>query len=90
MPTKPNNAVRLARTDALEHWLMFDLDIAPRGRITPAMVEKSLTEDISECKSKVAEKGLELQEFQDIKALKAFLKTYRIPEPFDFMGDGYF
>lgn len=74
----------------LEHWLMYDMHISGRGRVTPAMMEKSLEHEIAEYRVRLAGMERDVQEFQDIKVLKAFLKTYRIPEPFDFMEDDYY
>ena len=76
--------------DELEHWLEYVMHVSARGRITPAHMEKTITAEIKSFKVKVAEIERGLQDFQDIKVLKSFLKTYRIPEPFDFMDDDFF
>ena len=74
----------------LEHWLQYVMHVSARGRITPAHMEKALTAEINTFKVKIAGIEEDLRAFQEIKVLKSFLKTYRVPEPFDFMGDDYY
>ena len=65
----------------LEHWLLYEMGVYARGRITPAHVEKSLKAEIETFKIKLAGIEQDLQDFQDIKLLKAFLKTYQMSGP---------
>lgn len=76
--------------DELEHWLQYVMHVSAHGRITPAHMEKALTVEINTFKVKIAGIEEDLRDFQEIKVLKSFLKTYRIPAPFDFMDDDYF
>lgn len=76
--------------DELEQYLSYELHISSRGRLTPAQMEKTLTQDVEGFKANLAGIKSDLRDFQDIKTLKAFLKTYQVEEPFDFMDDGYF
>ncbi|MEJ7804737.1 MAG: hypothetical protein WKG03_02290 [Telluria sp.] len=76
--------------DELEHWLEYAMGVQARGRVTPAQMEKTLTAEIETFKRKITGIELDLQDFQDIKILKSFLKTYRIERPMDFMDDDFF
>lgn len=76
--------------DELEHWLEYAMGVASRGRVTPAQMEKALTAEINTFKLKITGIELDLQDFQDIRTLKSFLKTYRIVGPMDFMDDQYY
>ncbi len=87
--TKQVDEVR-SEIDALEHWLMFDMHISARGRVTPAMMEKSLAQEISAFTARLHGLENDLMDFQDIKQLKAFLKTYQMPDPFDFIDELYY
>jgi hypothetical protein len=64
----------------LEQWLSYKIGVIARGRHTPALMEKSLCAAIAEQQNDVLAIEQELRDFQDIKLLKAFLKTYRIPD----------
>ncbi len=74
----------------LEHWLMHTMHIAARGRVTPALMEKALTGEINQFKVKIAGIEQDLRDFKDVRVLKAFLKTYRIAPPFEFMEEDYY
>jgi hypothetical protein len=79
-----------AEIDQFEHWLMVEMQVTARGRLTPAMIEKSLTQEIAELKLSLAEIESDLVSLADTKALKAELKAYRIDDPMDFMDDDFF
>ena len=88
MLAKQVDEVRL-EIGEFEHWLQYVMHVSARGKITPALMERSLTEEIKTFKMKVEGIEQDLQDFKDVKVLKAFLKTYHIPHPFDPM-DGYY
>lgn len=74
----------------LEYWLIYEMRLPVRGRIKPAMLEKSLFAAIGELQARLAVVERDLRDFQDIKVLKAFLKTYRVSGTRAIFDDGFF
>jgi hypothetical protein len=74
----------------LEYWLIYEMGLPVRGRIRPSMLEKSLYAAIGELRARLAVVERDLRDFQDIKVLKAFLKTYRISDTQAIFDDGFF
>lgn len=62
--------------EELEHWLAYELNLTVRGRITPQVLERSLTDGIAKMHKSIADVEGDIREFSDIKRLKAFLKTW--------------
>ena len=59
----------------LEDMFAFQLHLSVRGRITPATIERGLSEEIEQMKRNIAGIDLDLISFKDNKTLKAFLKV---------------
>jgi hypothetical protein len=76
-------------TAQLEYGLMQELRLRRYGRLTPKQALDAMGENIAAMRETVAGIARELQEFQDISTLKAWLKTYRIPEPDPYGDDDY-
>jgi hypothetical protein len=76
--------------DELEHWLEYVMGVPSRGRVTPAQMEKALSAEINTFRVRITGIEQDIKEFQDIRILKAFLKTYRIIDPMDFMDDEFY
>jgi hypothetical protein len=74
----------------LEYWLIYEMRLPVRGRLKPAMLEKSLYVAIGELRARLAVVEKDLRDFQDIKVLKAFLKTYRVSDSQAIFDDGFF
>ncbi|MES2264537.1 MAG: molecular chaperone DnaJ [Pseudomonadota bacterium] len=72
----------------IEYMMMREMD-GP-GRPSPQRVLHAARTDIVETRVQIDNTVRDLADFQDPKALKAWLKTYRIPERDDFYGDGWF
>ena len=87
--TRQVNEVR-REIDQFEHWLMYEMHVSARGRVTPALMEKSLTQEIAELKRKVAETETDLREFADVKMIKELLKDYRMSDPMGYTDDDFF
>lgn len=60
-----------------------------RGRMTPQALSACLHVDIAEMQAKLDEIVANLEEFSDLKRLKAWLKTYRPVDESDY-GDAYY
>lgn len=76
--------------EELEHYLMFQMQVAPSGKVTPAKLAEALSNEVEQLRDSLAAIERDLQQFQDIKVLKAFLKTYRIQDLPDIFDDSYF
>ncbi|MES2019215.1 MAG: hypothetical protein V4484_22210 [Pseudomonadota bacterium] len=76
--------------EELEHWLIYTMQLSTRGRITPASMEKTLNADIVQARENLNVIEADLRDFGDIKAIKAFLKTYPIIDLGAFCEDDFF
>lgn len=74
----------------LEHWLIYDLGISTRGRITPAALDKVLASQIREMKLDIVDVERDLAQFQDLALLKKYLKNFTIPRGPTFYAEDYF
>lgn len=69
-------------------WKM-QLHLPPYAQVTPKGLMDHLQADICQMKRQVAAIKQDLQTFQDIQRLKAWLKTYKIPRRQEVVGFGY-
>ena len=69
-------------------WKM-QLHLPPYAQVTPKGLIDHLQADIRQLKRQVAAIKQDLQTFQDIQRLKAWLKTYKIPRRQEVVGFGY-
>lgn len=76
-------------TMQLEYGLMMEFQLQAKRRLTPAQALGGMREHIVHLRLGCDEVAQDMREFQDIKKLKAWLKTYRITDPDDFGNDWY-
>ena len=69
----------------LESMFAFQLHLSGRGRITPATIERALSQDVEQMKANIAGIDEDLISFKESKPLKAFLKARA-----RMASDGYF
>jgi len=67
--------------EVFEDMAAMEMGCAPFTRVTPASIASMLEDDIADMRQRIAAIDVELEEFTDIKKLKAWLKTYRPPAP---------
>jgi hypothetical protein len=75
--------------EELEYWVKFDLRISPSKKVTPALVDKALSEQKRSLEGTLVNLESGLREFQDFRVIKDFLRTYIIHVPVFFDGDYY-
>lgn len=70
----------------LEYGVQQELGLELDHRPTPRFIMNQLKKDIADVRRQIAQAEADLVKFRDVKRLKAWLKSYRIPEPdaFDF------
>ena len=73
----------------LAYPLLMQLDIPPYINLTPEILMGYLKRDIQEMNQIISEIKQDLSDFQEISAVKAWLKSYRIPKvtPYDTIDD---
>ena len=73
----------------LTYPLLMQLDIPPYINLTPEILMGYLKRDIQEMNQIISEIKQDLSDFQEISAVKAWLKSYRIPKvtPYDTIDD---
>jgi hypothetical protein len=73
----------------LTYPLLMQLDIPPYMSFSPEILMSHLKRDIQEMSQNIGEIKQDLNDFQDLSAVKAWLKSYRIPKanPYDAMDD---
>lgn len=76
--------------EELEHWLIYDMGLDHRGRITPAVLDRTLSADIADLEQKIGMIESDLDDFSDITVLKEFLKAYRIRQTPGFFGEDFY
>lgn len=76
-------------TAEIESAVAHEMSGQQRGRMTPQALSACLQGDIAEMQSKLDEILANLEEFSDIKKLKAWLKKYRPADEGDY-GDAYY
>jgi hypothetical protein len=75
----------------LEDWLKYDFGFDLPGRLEPRYLEIFVDTKLENMQSRLAEIEQDLVDFKELKVLKAFLKTYRLPKKSDFYnGPGFF
>ncbi len=87
--TKQVNEVR-RDIETLEHWVILEAHIAPRAKIAPAILDEAISEAMEDLREDLAAIERDLLVFKDGKALKAFLKTYRIRRDPGFFDENLF
>ena len=66
------------------------LHLAPFETLSPKRLVMMVREDVRTMQDMITRIQRDLRTFQDVKNLKAWLKSYRIPEPeFDPFFDGF-
>lgn len=78
-------------TRDLEDWLKYDFGLDLPGRLLPMHLRAFVDTKLEVMRERLAVIEKDLVDFKEVKLLKAFLKTYRIPKKDDFyFGPGYF
>jgi hypothetical protein len=75
--------------DELEFNLLIDFSMPMYTKMTPQEMVSILQERKQEMQAEIEQLTQDLVNFQDIKQLKAWLKTYKIPPPDFYYGDGW-
>lgn len=64
----------------IEYPFKLQLDLPPYAKLSPKYLLQQLTVDIQNMKYDIAQLRQDIQTFQDASALKAWLKSYKIPK----------
>lgn len=76
--------------DEIAFMLSLDLGVDPHVRPTPALMEQWLRHEVKEMQGRIDDLTRDLADFQDVKKLKGWLKTYRIPKDAPTFEDDWF
>lgn len=76
--------------EELEHWLVFVLGIAPRGKITPSMLDKILSEEKEKMLYGLGQLDHDIAQFQHMAVIKDFLRSYTIRHSPSIFDDGFY
>lgn len=79
-----------AEIAGLEYHYAYEMNISSRVRITPAALEHGLTAEVEGMKTKLGYMERDLAKFQDLKELKAFLKSYARMAASEFYDGRYY